>query len=125
MKRRKERFNFLSFNDLLLKTREHLLENSFDIDEVLVDEYQDTNTCAKFSNRYSKSPHLYFGVGNYDPGVFNRPFKLGGKLLGKFIWLNHFNQRKELLRKELALRKVIFNFLTKKIIPVPKGGNPN
>ncbi len=40
----KERFNFLSFNDLLLKIREHLLENSFDIDEVLVDEYQDTNS---------------------------------------------------------------------------------
>ncbi len=59
MKRLTERFNFLSFNDLLLKIREHLLENSFDIDEVLVDEYQDTNTLQS-SLIDTLKPHLYF-----------------------------------------------------------------
>ncbi len=40
----KSRFNFLSFNDLLLKMRDHLESHSMGIGEV-VDEYQDTNIC--------------------------------------------------------------------------------
>ena len=39
----KDRFGFVSFNDLLIKMRQSLLENKVNMQEVLVDEYQDTN----------------------------------------------------------------------------------
>jgi DNA helicase-2/ATP-dependent DNA helicase PcrA len=65
----KERFGFLSFNDLLLKMREYLLENSLDFDEVLVDEYQDTNTLQSSLIDTLKAPSL-FCVGDYDQSIY-------------------------------------------------------
>jgi len=65
----KERFGFLSFNDLLLKMREYLLESSLDFDEVLVDEYQDTNTLQSSLIDALNAPSL-FCVGDYDQSIY-------------------------------------------------------
>jgi len=65
----KERFGFLSFNDLLLKMRGYLLENSLDFEEVLVDEYQDTNTLQSSLIDTLKAPSL-FCVGDYDQSIY-------------------------------------------------------
>jgi len=42
--REKIEYGFASFNDLLLRIKKHLEENTIPFQEVLVDEYQDTNT---------------------------------------------------------------------------------
>jgi len=65
----KGRFNFLSFNDLLLKMREYLMENRMDIEEVLVDEYQDTNTLQSALIDTLNAPSL-FCVGDYDQSIY-------------------------------------------------------
>ena len=65
----KEKYAFVSFNDLLLKMREHLLENGRDLDEVLVDEYQDTNTLQS-ALIDSMSPKSLFCVGDYDQSIY-------------------------------------------------------
>ncbi len=65
----KDRFGFLSFNDLLLKMREVLLEEKRDISEVLVDEYQDTNTLQNSLIDVIDSNSL-FCVGDYDQSIY-------------------------------------------------------
>jgi len=65
----KREYGFVSFNDLLLKLREHIKSNQIDIDEILVDEYQDTNTLqgALIDELNSKS---LFCVGDYDQSIY-------------------------------------------------------
>ncbi|SHO80297.1 ATP-dependent DNA helicase UvrD/PcrA/Rep, epsilon proteobacterial type 1 [hydrothermal vent metagenome] len=67
--REKDEYGFLSFNDLLIKTREFIKVTPQDIDEVLVDEYQDTNRLqsALIDDLNSKS---LFCVGDYDQSIY-------------------------------------------------------
>jgi DNA helicase-2/ATP-dependent DNA helicase PcrA len=67
--REKDEYGFLSFNDLLIKTREFIKLTPQEIDEVLVDEYQDTNTLqgALIDELNSKS---LFCVGDYDQSIY-------------------------------------------------------
>lgn len=65
----KDRYAFVSFNDLLLKMRAYLIENKRDLVEVLVDEYQDTNTLQS-ALIDSMSPKSLFCVGDYDQSIY-------------------------------------------------------
>ncbi len=65
----KEKYGFVSFNDLLLKMRKHLLEHGRDLVEVLVDEYQDTNTLQSALIDAMK-PNSLFCVGDYDQSIY-------------------------------------------------------
>ena len=65
----KEKYGFVSFNDLLLKMRTHLLEHGRDLIEVLVDEYQDTNTLQS-ALVDAMRPNSLFCVGDYDQSIY-------------------------------------------------------
>jgi len=65
----KKEYGFVSFNDLLLWTKEYLLESSIPFDEVLVDEYQDTNTLQS-SLIDTLKPKSLFCVGDYDQSIY-------------------------------------------------------
>ncbi|HIO95722.1 MAG TPA: ATP-dependent helicase, partial [Campylobacterales bacterium] len=65
----KDRFGFVSFNDLLLKMRQVLLETKREMSEVLVDEYQDTNTLQSALIDSLQSNSL-FCVGDYDQSIY-------------------------------------------------------
>lgn len=65
----KNEYGFVSFNDLLLKLREYIKENHIEIDEILVDEYQDTNTLQGALIDELKSKSL-FCVGDYDQSIY-------------------------------------------------------
>ncbi len=65
----KDKFGFVSFNDLLLKMKELLLEEGREISEVLVDEYQDTNTLQNSLIDAIESNSL-FCVGDYDQSIY-------------------------------------------------------
>ena len=65
----KENFGFVSFNDLLIKMRDTLLESKLEMYEVLVDEYQDTNTLQNSLIDSMKKQSL-FCVGDYDQSIY-------------------------------------------------------
>ena len=65
----KDKYGFVSFNDLLLKMKAHLEENGRDLVEVLVDEYQDTNTLQSALIDAMQPPSL-FCVGDYDQSIY-------------------------------------------------------
>jgi len=65
----KDRYGFVSFNDLLLKMKAHLLEHGRDLVEVLVDEYQDTNTLQS-ALIDAMTPNSLFCVGDYDQSIY-------------------------------------------------------
>ena len=65
----KREYGFVSFNDLLLLTRNYLQENRIDFGEVLVDEYQDTNTLQGALIDALK-PDSLFCVGDYDQSIY-------------------------------------------------------
>ncbi len=65
----KEQYGFVSFNDLLLKMKAHLEQNRRELVEVLVDEYQDTNTLQSALIDAMKPPSL-FCVGDYDQSIY-------------------------------------------------------
>jgi len=65
----KEKYGFVSFNDLLLKMRQHLLEQGRELIEVLVDEYQDTNTLQS-ALVDAMRPNSLFCVGDYDQSIY-------------------------------------------------------
>jgi DNA helicase-2/ATP-dependent DNA helicase PcrA len=65
----KEKYGFVSFNDLLLKMRDYLLEHERDLIEVLVDEYQDTNTLQS-ALIDAMRPKSLFCVGDYDQSIY-------------------------------------------------------
>ena len=65
----KEKYGFVSFNDLLLKMKAYLEENGRDLVEVLVDEYQDTNTLQN-ALIDAMTPKSLFCVGDYDQSIY-------------------------------------------------------
>jgi len=62
-------YGFASFNDLLLRINAHLEENTIPFEEVLVDEYQDTNTLQSTLIDTLK-PRSLFCVGDYDQSIY-------------------------------------------------------
>ena len=62
-------YGFASFNDLLLRIKAHLEEHTIPFDEVLVDEYQDTNTLQS-ALIDSLKPQSLFCVGDYDQSIY-------------------------------------------------------
>jgi len=62
-------YGFASFNDLLLRMNAHLEENTIPFEEVLVDEYQDTNTLQSALIDTLK-PRSLFCVGDYDQSIY-------------------------------------------------------
>ncbi len=62
-------YGFASFNDLLLRMNSYLDENSIPFTEVLVDEYQDTNTLQSALIDTLK-PKSLFCVGDYDQSIY-------------------------------------------------------
>ncbi len=62
-------YGFASFNDLLLRMKSHLEEHTIHFDEVLVDEYQDTNTLQGALIDELK-PRSLFCVGDYDQSIY-------------------------------------------------------
>ncbi len=67
--REKIDYGFASFNDLLLRMKNHLKENTMPFTEVLVDEYQDTNTLQSALIDALK-PESLFCVGDYDQSIY-------------------------------------------------------
>jgi len=62
-------YGFASFNDLLLRMKSHLEEHTIHFEEVLVDEYQDTNTLQGALIDELK-PSSLFCVGDYDQSIY-------------------------------------------------------
>lgn len=65
----KKRFNYVDFNDLLINLKELLKEEKYEFDEILVDEYQDTNTLQSSLIEAFRSKSL-FCVGDYDQSIY-------------------------------------------------------
>ncbi|HEC1891610.1 ATP-dependent helicase [Campylobacter sp. US18a] len=65
----KKRFNYVDFNDLLINLKELLKEEKYEFDEILVDEYQDTNTLQSSLIEAFHSKSL-FCVGDYDQSIY-------------------------------------------------------
>ncbi|MDR4497759.1 MAG: ATP-dependent helicase [Candidatus Scalindua sp.] len=66
----KESYGYINFNDLLIKTRDLLSTDIFvNFKEVLVDEYQDTNS-LQGSLIDKMNPSSLFCVGDYDQSIF-------------------------------------------------------
>jgi len=65
----KREYGFVSFNDLLLWTKGYLDSETIPFDEVLVDEYQDTNTLQGALIDVLK-PKSLFCVGDYDQSIY-------------------------------------------------------
>ncbi len=65
----KAEYGFVSFNDLLLHMRKQLLKKTIPFDEILVDEYQDTNTLQSALIDSLKAKSL-FCVGDYDQSIY-------------------------------------------------------
>lgn len=62
-------YGFASFNDLLLRMNTHLQTHTIPFEEVLVDEYQDTNTLQSALIDTLK-PKSLFCVGDYDQSIY-------------------------------------------------------
>ncbi len=62
-------YGFASFNDLLLRMKNHLEHHTIHFDEILVDEYQDTNTLQGALIDELK-PSSLFCVGDYDQSIY-------------------------------------------------------
>ncbi len=65
----KREYGFASFNDLLLQMNAYLQEHQMPFREVLVDEYQDTNTLQSALIDNLK-PESLFCVGDYDQSIY-------------------------------------------------------
>ncbi len=65
----KLQYGFLNFNDLLLQMRQLCLEQELGYQEVLVDEYQDTNL-LQGSLIDAMKPKSLFCVGDYDQSIY-------------------------------------------------------
>lgn len=62
-------FNYADYNDLLLRYREEMQQNPIIFDEVLCDEYQDTNPLQD-SILDALNPKSLFCVGDYDQSIY-------------------------------------------------------
>ena len=67
--REKIEYGFASFNDLLLRMKSHLADNEIPFQEILVDEYQDTNTLQS-ALIDALNPKSLFCVGDYDQSIY-------------------------------------------------------
>ncbi len=65
----KEEYGFASFNDLLILAIKSIKEKPIIFDEVLVDEYQDTNTLQEALIN-TLNPKSLFCVGDYDQSIY-------------------------------------------------------
>ena len=65
----KKRFNYVDFNDLLIDLKAELAGRELEFDEILVDEYQDTNALQGSLIEAFKSKSL-FCVGDYDQSIY-------------------------------------------------------
>lgn len=65
----KKSYGFASFNDLLIRIKEHLESSTIPFAEILVDEYQDTNTLQGALIDALK-PQSLFCVGDYDQSIY-------------------------------------------------------
>jgi len=65
----KEEYGFASFNDLLILAIKSIKEKPIEYDEVLVDEYQDTNTLQEAFVNTLNAKSL-FCVGDYDQSIY-------------------------------------------------------
>ncbi len=65
----KSEYGFASFNDLLILAIKSIKENPIIFDEVLVDEYQDTNTLQEELIN-TLNPKSLFCVGDYDQSIY-------------------------------------------------------
>ena len=67
--REKIEYGFASFNDLLLRMKDELAKKKMYFSEVLVDEYQDTNTLQS-ALIDALEPQSLFCVGDYDQSIY-------------------------------------------------------
>ena len=67
--REKIAYGFASFNDLLLRMKQYLEEKRIPFTEILVDEYQDTNTLQS-ALIDALAPDSLFCVGDYDQSIY-------------------------------------------------------
>jgi DNA helicase-2/ATP-dependent DNA helicase PcrA len=65
----KREYGFLNFNDLLIRMREMAAQNNLGYQEVLIDEYQDTNALQGTLIDAMRPPSL-FCVGDYDQSIY-------------------------------------------------------
>jgi len=65
----KREYGFLNFNDLLIRMREMAAQNDLGYQEVLIDEYQDTNALQGTLIEAMRPPSL-FCVGDYDQSIY-------------------------------------------------------
>ncbi len=112
----KENYGYINFNDLLIKTRDLLGAHIFvNFREVLVDEYQDTNS-LQGSLIDKMNPSSLFCVGDYDQSIFafnGANINLIGSFSKKFPESKVFslkkNYRSTSLILSLADRVIKFN----------------
>lgn len=108
----KKEFGYLNFDDLLTNMLEVLQEHSFNFQEILVDEYQDTNPLQGRLLDAFKSKSL-FCVGDYDQSIY----AFNGsdiKIISNFI--NRYKDAKVFtLRKNYRSTKPILDLATKVI----------
>lgn len=112
----KESYGYINFNDLLIKTRDLLRTDIFvNFKEVLVDEYQDTNS-LQGSLIDKMDPSSLFCVGDYDQSIFafnGANINLIGSFSKKFPGAKVFslkrNYRSTSLILSLADRVINFN----------------
>jgi DNA helicase-2/ATP-dependent DNA helicase PcrA len=112
----KESYGYINFNDLLIKTRDLLSTDIFvNFKEVLVDEYQDTNS-LQGSLIDRMNPSSLFCVGDYDQSIFafnGANINLIGSFSKKFPGAKVFslkkNYRSTALILSLADRVINFN----------------
>ena len=65
----KEQYSYVNFDDLLLNMLKALETNTFNFKEILVDEYQDTNSLqGKLLNKFNAK--ALFCVGDYDQSIY-------------------------------------------------------
>jgi len=67
--RTKAEYGFVSFNDLLIHTKKYVSQNPIHFEEILVDEYQDTNTLQGALIDALQADSL-FCVGDYDQSIY-------------------------------------------------------
>lgn len=65
----KKRYGFVNFNDLLIQMRDQVASMNVNYAEVLIDEYQDTNT-LQGSLIANMNPPSLFCVGDYDQSIY-------------------------------------------------------
>jgi DNA helicase-2/ATP-dependent DNA helicase PcrA len=65
----KQEYNYVSFDDLLMLSQELIEKENISFDEVIIDEYQDTNPLqSKFIDKMQKKS--LFCVGDYDQSIY-------------------------------------------------------